>query len=227
MKLSNKILIGFFGFIFLYLTAVFAEVRLRGTHNIINETNSIAETVDISGVAYLVLQDLNKDIHIIGSDNPRLEVRSFSGDLLQRLKYKISGDTLTLWELQSQERETVKISIFVPKNNLKGITVNTAEAIVKGLEQELLHISQNAGRISMFASSIGNIHMDTSGESYLNISATALDTVSATIDNSQVLISSPVGLLQGSMKNNSLLRLNDIDEIQFKKDETSKMTLYQ
>ena len=227
MKLSNKILIAFFGFAFIYLTAVFAEVRLRGTHNIINDTNSIAETVDISGVAYLVLQDLNKDVHVIGSDNPRLEVRSFSGDLLQRLKYKISGDTLTLWELQSQARETVMISIFVPKSSLKGIAVNAAEAIVKGLEQELLYISQNAGRISMSDNSIDNIHMETSGKSYSRISATEIDTLSAKIDNSEVSISSPVGLLQGSMKNNSSLNLSDINQIQFKKDETSRLTMYQ
>lgn len=227
MKLSNKILVGFFSIAFIYLTAVFAEVRLRGTPNIINDTNSIAETVDIQGVAYLVLQDLDQNITVIGSDHPRLEVRSISGDLLKKIKHNISGDTLTLSELKSEERKTVKISVFVAKASLKGMTVNTAAASVKGLEQKLLHISQNAGRIWMADNKIGKVHLEVSGKSHIDISATALDTLSAKIDNSEVLISSPVGFLQGSMKNNSFLRMNRIDEIQFKQDESSRLNFYQ
>ena len=223
MKLSNKILIGFFGFAFIYLTAVFAEVRLRGTPNIINDSNSVAETVDISEVAYLVLQDVDYRIDIIGSDHSQLEVRSIAGDLLKSLKHKMSGDTLTLSDFQSEGRRTVKISVFVPKTGLKGITVNAAEASVKGLAQELLYISQNAGRIWMSGNRIGTIRLEASGKSHLDISATGVDTLSAKIDNSQVLISSPVGLLQGSLKNNAFLRVSDIDEIQLKKDETSRL----
>jgi hypothetical protein len=227
MNLSNKILVGFFGFAFVYLTAAFAEVRLRGTPNIINDTNSIAETVDISGVSYLVLQNLNQDIAVVGSGDPRLEVRSISGDLLKRLKYNISGDTLTLSDLQLEDMRTVKISVFVPEAGLKGMTVNDAGASVKGLEQERLDISQNAGRIWMSDNKIGTVHLEVSSKSNLHVTATALDTLSAKIDNSEVLISSPVGLLQGSMKNNSFLRMNAIDEIQFKKDATSRLNLYQ
>lgn len=227
MKLSNKVLVAFFGFLFLYLTAVFAEVRLKGTINIINDANSITETAEISGVAYLVLQNLNKNINVIGSDAPRLEVRSLSGDLLKRLKYTLSGDTLTLWALQSEERETVGISVLVPKDGLKGITVNAAVANVKGLTQDHLYISQNGGRLSLSDSRIGNINIATSGKSHVHISATAIDTLSADIDNAEVLISSPVGRLQGSMKNKAYLRIGDIDDIEFKKDESSRLNLSQ
>lgn len=226
MKLSNKILVGFFGFAFIYLTAVFAEVRLRGTPNIINDANSIAETADISGVSYLVLQDVDETIEVIGSDQPRLEIRSFSGNLLPRLKYKISGDTLTVWDLQSEEMKTVKISVFVPKASLRGLTVNDAVAIVKGFEQELLHISQNGGRIWMSDNRIGSMHIEASGKSYLDISAIDLDTLSANIDSSEVVISSPLGFLKGSMKNHSVMRMNAINEIQFKRDSTSRLNLW-
>jgi hypothetical protein len=227
MKLSNKILIGFFGFAFIYLTAVFAEVRLRGTPNIINNTNSVSETADISGVSYLVIQNLDQDIAVSGSDQPRLEVRSISGDLLKSLKYNISGDTLTLSEFKSEEMGTVRISVFVPEAGLKGITVNDSRANVKGLEQELLYISQNAGRIFMSDNRIDRVQLEVSSKSYLHITATFLDTLSAKIDNSEVIISSPVNVLKGSMENNSSLQMNRIDEIQFKKDESSRLNLYQ
>src|SRR5688572_19543448 len=117
MKLSNKILIGFFGFIFIYLTAAFTEVRLKGTPNVIDDTNSIAETVDIPGIAYLILNDIDKNVNVIASDRAQLEVRSFSGDLLTKLKYKISDDTLTLSGLQSKGIKTIKISVFVPNTS--------------------------------------------------------------------------------------------------------------
>jgi len=227
MKLSNKILIGFFGIIFLYLTAVFAEIRLRGTPNIIDDTNSIAETADIPAVAYLVLRNLDKDVNVIGSDQPRLEVRSFSGNLLQRVKYNISGDTLTLSHLHSDDIKTIKITLFVAKTGLHGMTVDSAAAIVKGLQQEVLYIFQHAGRISMSDNTIAKIHMEASARSHLDISSTNLDTLSAKIEESQAYISSSIKRLEGSMKSNSFLRVHDIEEIQFKKDKSSTLTWYQ
>lgn len=226
MKLSNKILFGFFGFAFIYLTAVFAEVRLRGIPNIINDNNSIAETVDMPGVSYLVLQNLDKQVNVVGSDRGRLEVRSISGDLLQKLNYKVSGDTLTLSELKSEELRTFKITFFVPKAHLKAISVNASEAIVKGLDQELLIVSQNAGRTRMSDNKIGTIQLDISDRSYVDMSAKGLDTLRATIDNSDVHIAAPIGFLRGSMKNKSSLRASDIHEIQFLKDDSSRLSLY-
>ena len=227
MKLSNKILLGFFGLVFLYLTAAFAEIRLSGIPNIVNDKNSIAETVDISGVAYLIIKDLDNNVKVIGSDRTRLEVRSLSGDLLKKLKYEMSGDTLTLSGLQSEELGPIRISLFVPETSLKGIAVNSAAATIEGMEQELLYISLKSGRISVSGNKISNIQMDLSNRSFLEINTTDLDTLSATIEGSEVLINSPVGLVQGSMKNNSSLRLGDIQEIQLKKDESSRLNSYQ
>jgi hypothetical protein len=227
MKLSNKILIGFFGFIFLYLTATFAEIRFSGTPNIINDKNSIAETVNLSGIAYIIVNDLNKDVKIIGSDRPRLEVRSLTGDVLKKLKYAVSGDTLTLSDFQSEKTRTITISVFVPQTSFKGVTVNSSVAHIEKLEQTFFHISQNSGRIWMSDNTISKIQMDLSNRSYLDISNTNVDTLSAKIEGSEAHISSPVGLVQGSMKDNSFLRLGEIREIQLKKDKSSNLTMHQ
>jgi hypothetical protein len=226
MKLSNKILLGFFGFIFIYLTAAFTELRLTGSPNIIDDKNSKAETVDISGIAYLVLQDLDKDIRVIGSDRARLEVRSRSGDLLQNLEYNISGDTLTLSGLQIEDLRSVMISVFVPESGLKGITVNDATATVERLAVGHLYISQNAGRIWMSAVDIGELQIDALRKSFFQINGTNVDTLSAKIEESELFISAPVKLLKGSMQRNSSLQVIGIDEIQFKKDETSRLNMY-
>lgn len=227
MKLSNKVLIGFFGFIFLYLTAVFAEIRIRGTQYIIDDSNSIAQTVDLSGLSYLVLEDIDKDINVIGADQPRLEVRSREGDLLQSIKYRITGDTLTLSDVELNDANAFAISVFVPKSGLTAIILDSAGAIVKGLEQTHLDISQKAGRIRMSDSNIGKINIEALNGSYLDISNTNLDTLSANIEESQAYVWSSIKRLEGSMKNKAFLRVHNVDDIQFKKDETSTINWYQ
>lgn len=226
MKLSNKILIGFFGFAFLYLTAVFAEVRLRGTPNIINDANSTAETADIPGTAYIILRGLHENVNVIGSDQPRLEVRSLSGDQLRNLQYKLSGDTLILSQLPSETWKPVRISVFVPRSGLKGITVDSAAAVVSGLELTTFHIEQRTGRVWMSENKIGKINIHASARSFFDVSC-ELDTLSASIEESEAYISLPISVLEGSMKNRSFLRVADIDVIQFEKDETSRLNLYQ
>jgi hypothetical protein len=227
MKLSNKILIGFFGSIFLYLTAVFAEFRLTGMPNIINDKNSIAEAVDVSGIAYVILNDVKKDVKVIGSDRSRLEVRSLTGDVLKKLKYAVSGDTLTLSGFQSENPNTIIISVFVTQTGFRGITVKSSVAIIEKLEQAFLHLSQNSGRIHMSDNKIGKIQMDLSNRSFLDISSTKLDTLSANIEGSDVHIYSPIGIVQGSMKKASFLNLDDIQEIRLKIDESSRLNVSQ
>jgi hypothetical protein len=226
MKLSNKILIGFFGLIFLYLTAAFAELRMTGTPGVIDDKNSMAETVDITGVTYLILNDIDKQINVVGADEARLEVRSISGHLLTKLNYKVSGDTLTLSGVDSGEINTMKITVFIPRERLRGITVNRAMAILRGMESELLSLSQNSGTILMSESTVRNIeiHLD---QSYLDISDTNLDTVSVNLERSEVNMNARVRLVRGELNNRALLRLSDVEEIQLKKDVSSRLQTFQ
>jgi hypothetical protein len=227
MKLSNKILLAFFGFIFIYLTAAFAELRLTGTSNVINDKNSIAESEDIAGFAYLALKNLDKNITVTVSDRPRLEVRSFTGDLMKMLKYQMSGDTLKLFDLELEEARTVRITVFVPATGLKGISVDNSVVIIEGLDQDGLNITQNAGRVFLSESKIGTMQVDAASHSYFHISSTELDTLTARLQESELLLSSPVSVLKGSMEESSFLHLSNVAEIQFRKDESSRLNLYQ
>jgi hypothetical protein len=137
MKLSNKILIGFFGFLFLYLTAAFAELRFTGTPNFIDEKNSIAESVDISGVTHLVFNDLDKEVQIRASDSSVLQVRSFAGGMLKRIKYRIAGDTLTISALESDDVKNLRITIYVPSATLKAIKASSCRLMIDGLNKSL------------------------------------------------------------------------------------------
>jgi hypothetical protein len=225
MKLSNKILMGFFGFIFLYMTAAFTEIRLTGTPNIINDQNSIAETVDLPAITYLVLNGVEKEVNVVGSDQHLLEVRSLTGDVLKKLKYAVSGDTLTLSGFDSDDRKNFKITVFVPSAHFKAITVDSSEVNIKGLTSGLLTIDQKAGSISVSDCRIAKIELDLNA-TYLNISDATVDTVSAKIETSTVNIYSSLKLFQGSLKNQSWLRISDAQEIQLTKDESSSMNMH-
>lgn len=224
MKLSNKVLIGFFGFIFIYMTAAFTEIRFRGTPNFIDFSNSITETVDISGVTYLVVEGVEQSVTVIGSDEAKLEIHSSSGNLLQKLKYEVSGDTLILRQLDVEKDPRIRISVYMPKDSLKGLLISNAWVDIKNLEQKALSVSQTQGSVRMYdKNTIGKLTLDASNDASFNLSDTALDTLSVQLENADIQIGSATRLLKGSMKNSSYLQIIAPDEIQFKKDESSRL----
>lgn len=226
MKLSNKVLVGFFGFIFVYLSAAFAELRLTGTPHLIADENSITETVSLPRITYVVIDNVDKYINIIGSDTARLEVRSLSGDLLKRLTYETSGDTLILSGFQSEGVKSVIISAFIPKGSLEGVQVNRSATGISGLQLAGLNLRESGARVAMSDNRIANLQIDLSDRSFLDISETKLDTLSAAVDGSQVHVSSPVPLLKGSIKNDAFVQINKLREIHVSKDESSTIHLY-
>jgi len=227
MKLSNKILLGFFGFLFLYLTAAFTEIRFAGTPNTINADNSKAEVIDLTGIHYVVVDGVSRNVNIAQSDRLQLEVRSFAGDLLKDLKYEVSGDTLKLISFESEGDRAIKITVLVPKDSLQSIHVKSSVLILSGLEQARLKLTQNnRGRIWMSDSKVSNLEMNLSEGSFIDVSNTDIDTLSASVDRSEAHFNSLVGFVQGSVTNESFLRLSGIREIQIKKDESSNLNMY-
>lgn len=226
MKLSNKILLGFFGFLFLYLTAAFTEIRFTGTSNTLNVDNSKAEVADLSGIHYIDVNDVGTNVNITQSDRTQLEVRSISGDLLKNLKYEISGDTLKLLSFTSGDEQAHKVTVFVLKESLQGIHVSSSVVNVSELEQARLQLTQNESRIWMSRCKVSTMEMRLSERSFINIAETDIDTLSATVDNSEAHLNSLVGFVRGSVTNQSFLRLSGIREIQIKKDESSNLNMY-
>lgn len=226
MKLSNKILLGFFGFLFLYLTAAFTEIRLTGTPNFLNDKNSIAESADISAIKHLVLNDIDREVQIRAADSSVLQVRSFSGDMMKRLNYKISGDTLTISALESQDVKNMKIIFYVRSGSLKAVTTNACRLTINGLQQDALIISQSEAKVWMTDNTIGKVQSDLSKNSFLNISDKAVDTLSLNVEASEVQVWAPVKLVAGSIKDQSTLHMTRVEEIALKKDLTSIFRIY-
>jgi hypothetical protein len=221
MKLSNKILIAFFSLAFIYLNAAFMEIRLRGTNNLLEDDNSIAETVYITGYNYLILPKFNHTIHVVGSDTSRIEVRSLNGDLLQELTYEKTGDVLSLESLNVDEDVSIRITVYVPKSSFRGMTVNGGNVTITGLDQEVLDITQTAGLIKIDGQTrLEKLHLE-STSAYFNISEAHIDTLSLVLENAEVAVTPPVSCLKGSTTGASVVRLSEVEFIDFQKGEES------
>jgi flagellar assembly factor FliW len=79
--------------------------------------------------------------------------------------------------------------------------------------------------ISVTDCSIAKIELNLNA-AHLIISEATVETMSVEMEASTVNIHSPLILLQGSLKNQSLLLIEDAQEIQLKKDEKSRLNLY-
>jgi hypothetical protein len=225
MKLSNKILVGFFGFIFIYMLAAFTELRISGTLYQIDESNRIVESVDIAKIGYIIVPDLNHQIIIKSGEQPRIEVQSITGELLKNLTYKMTGDTLELMQFDLEKNQHVNILVYVPDNSLRGISLNGSQAFIDGLNQKSLTISLTGGSIRFHDNNnLETLSLVASHNATFNYSGTKLETLSVMIDNSQISISSPVNRIEGTVAN-SHLYLGGVNEIEIKKDESSRLYL--
>ncbi len=223
MKLSNKILIGFFGFIFVYLMAGFTEIRFRGNMNVLDDSTGIKESVDLIEIRYLIFRDLDESITVIGSDEAKLEVHSISGDLLHRLEYKVYGDTLELTQLQLEENENVDLTVRVSTHLLNGIEMHGATVVVDKLNQKQLRIIQNSGRIRFSEENkLNKLDVISNNGGQLDFEGTKLDTLSIQLDDSNVSINAGSMRVEGNLVNESFLWMSDVDEIQVKKDRSSQ-----
>ena len=225
MQLSNKILIGLFGFLFLYMIVAFTEMRFKGDLNRLDDSNSISESVDIDRINYLNIPDIDQRIVVSGSNRPGIEVKSISGNVLQYLKYEMVGDTLSIKSLELLKKEAVYITIYVPKNTFKGLTSTNSMLTISELDQETLSIHQTDGWINVSeGNKINKLNLNAQYSAYFKLTNTEIDTLNVTLSSSEVLTDGPIKLVKGSMTKDSYLHLVGTSEIQIKKDESSRLT---
>ncbi|MEQ8810982.1 MAG: hypothetical protein RIE59_18060, partial [Imperialibacter sp.] len=126
MKLSNKILIGFFGFIFLYMMAAFTEVRLRGYKRDFKGAETQVEKAPLGDVGYIVLSDSEQRVTISSSDEPHIEVRSIDGGFLSSVSYEMAGDTMRLKVNEIISGKPVQVTVYVAQNTFRGLQATKA-----------------------------------------------------------------------------------------------------
>ncbi len=226
MKLSNKVLIVFFGVILLYISAAFTEVRIRGVKRDLNSENAKVETIALDDLKYLILSDLDERVLLRSSDNPRLEIRSRSEGILSGLKYELSGDTLNLNEFVVGEGIRFNLTLHVPQS-LIGINVSETSLNISDFKQSSLALIQSGGRVVINE----NVRLDklsiiASDNADLDAYDFDIDSLVLEMDESEAYLQSSINSLQGEMKNRSNLTMNGVNDIVFNKDESSELRLF-
>ncbi|MEO1053777.1 MAG: hypothetical protein AAFX87_24280 [Bacteroidota bacterium] len=225
MKLSNKVLIGFFGLVLLYMLAAFAEIRLKGDYNVLNKTTAQTESIDIKPVTHLMLPDMDQRIIIKSSNEPRIELLSISGNKLPNLKYQITGDTLELQSIEFEGDENVNIYLYLPENSIEKIISTGASLVLDEVKQTSLNIKQVAGWTTIKRTSeISNIQLEVVEEARFTISRMDLDTMTVTADNSRVDIISSLKKLEGTATNGAFVQAGNVNDITFKREDGSRLS---
>jgi len=228
MKLSNKILIGLFGFVYLYMMAAFAEVRFRGYSRNLEGVATQLETAPLADIGYIVLADVDKRITISTADEPRIEIESIGGGYLPQIAYEMKGDTLQIKSVDFDNGKPAHVKVFVPKDHLRGILVERANASITHFAQTSLTITQTAGSVMLDDEiHVTKLSIMASEEASLNASGLDVDSLEVQLNHARVNIWSEVGQLSGSITNDTFLNIKGVEEIQFSKDKTSKLQIIQ
>lgn len=226
MKLSNKILIGFFGFIFFYMTAAFTEMRLKGDLNRIGEHGGILETAELGSIGYVKVSDLLQRVTITGADNPGIEVKSKTGQALQSLEYEIVGDTLILKRFNLGKGDPAAITLLLKDGALRGLEVRDTHVTLKRLAQDSLIVAQSGGQVWLDkANRIKQLKVEAQDQAelfiYNELEHLELETV-----NAQIVVQSTVGVLSGRISSQSELVASGPEEVQLKRDSSSDFRFY-
>ena len=226
MKLSNKILIGFFTAISLYMITAFTEVRFKGDYNRLDHDNAKVESIPLNAIKYLVVSDLEKRISIRSSDEPRIELRSVAGDMLSILEYDFKEDTLTLKKLNLVEDVHFDFILYIPKKGFGGLDVKDSYVNMMDLDQPSLSLIQSGGRVVMEQNvTIGRLTITASSKAEFDDFDLEVDTVVLEMDDANVELRSRVNRLEGFMVNDSWLSVRGVNDIAFKKDVSSSMRI--
>lgn len=227
MTLSNKILIGFFGFILIYTLMAFTEIRVKGDLRILNDENSTVESIPLENLKYLsVASDFEERITISSSDNPQVKIKSKSGQLIASMKYEMKNDTLFLLKFEEIE-ERYNISIEVPSDGFSGFSSSKAYIYVSNIHQQTLSIIQTGGRVEIEDKvNLERLNIKSSNKSYTEVSGASIDTLNVHMDHSDFRSYANINRIEGFLNNESDLYSTDIYDVQLKRDRSSRMRMY-
>jgi len=222
MKLSNKVLIVFFSVLFLYMVSAFSEIRFRGTPNDISDSDAQTETLEVANFSHLSVDTLR--VTVVPSNTTKIELRSLSGGHVRDLLYDLEGDTLKLSDFTNEKTERIGITVYVSPRSFKSLSAHDASVYVKSLTLDSLQLNQYSGSITFDEkSTIARINSTLTGNGQLNFMGKRIATFDTTMDNFSVNLNGGAKQITGQMKNDSYLRANNVEDLDFRKDNSSQL----
>jgi hypothetical protein len=225
MKTSNKILLGLLTTIFLFITAVFIDIRVFGVHR--SERNMIKKThnIDLGNYKYLKTKNINS-LEIRPSANNHLNFIAYNDTVEFAIDYRIENDTLFLIGKKSPQYYT-HYSLYT-QSEIKSILALDSKIELKGLKQDEIFIKIDGGeaycwgkdslRLSIFKKcNISQVN------SRLNLHNVKIDTLKIDMVKSRAEFVKNIPVLNATMNDKSNLQLRKVSEAKFTSDKSSRI----
>ena len=204
MKTSNYILSAFFIFVTISIFALFISAR-----NYSSEYIFINKQYDLDNINVIIAEDLTINIYIQTSDKNYLSVNFPKNEPEPEDFYRVSNDTLFIYDLAYQNRIiTANNDIYV--KNISSIVAKNSQVIhFRNFYSDKLYINTTNSNINFNKSSIKESFIQ-ADKSHISVHETVLTSLIAELSNKSVFSG----------------KLKDTNKINLKKDQNSRITVY-
>ncbi len=230
MKTGNIILFSIMGSFSILIIAGALELRLFGklhdgkTHyspNTVREVNATLQPFQV-----LVIRE-SINIAIEKSDSLSFQVFRNKNESAPRVKFHQSADTLFIDQVAFGENGNNLHAVIKLKDAqlLKTIRADHSTFSIDDFDGKSLVLSLNESRLYV-TSELHLSHLRISAiDSYISYNGDVANKLEADLNHSEVYIQGDVFEFNGTIKNDSDLRLQNVNQIHFKKDSTSSVQI--
>lgn len=226
MKLSNKILLGFFGCIILYTLLAASEVRFRGSFRGDVLEGHLIETVNTGSYKHLIINSSNIEVSIDQSDTTRIEIKSEKADDIMELPYRLSGDSLIIGSINQTDEEDRIIKIYLD-NRIKTINSNAIRTYIRNFKSDSLTVIAEENYLS-FQDDVEIKHLRLIGTEGANVSVLSdlVDLLDLRLDDASVTVMAELTEINAELVNGAVLSSKAPDNLQFTKERDCKVIMY-
>ncbi|MEL6559353.1 MAG: hypothetical protein AAFQ94_14275 [Bacteroidota bacterium] len=226
MKLSNKILLGFFGCIILYTLLAAGEVRFRGNFRGDVREGLLIESVNIGGYKHLIINSSNIEVSIDQSDTTRIEVKSEKTEDDIKLTYRLSGDSLIIDSVNMTDEVDRIIKIYLD-NRIETINSNAIRTYIRKFEIDSLTVIANAKYLSIGDDAeIKNLRLKGFDGANVFVFSEMIGFLDLKIDDANVTVRNELSEINAELVNGAVLSSKAPDNLQFKRDRDCKVIMY-
>ena len=210
--------------IVLYFSMAFIELRIKGDYK---HTDVVTDSAALPAFNHLVLKGLDQRIYLEFAANPGIETTARRENALSGLHYEIQGDTLVLDDLGLSADDQGAFTVHVT-NSLRSIASVSSYYSIGNLRLDSLTIYQSGGRVWINQmSDMDQLVLKVADGAEFDTFEGSIKHLKLSIDDGNVELRSPVGVLTGSMENGAYLSVPSVSDFHFKKDDSSSMRMYQ
>lgn len=228
MKLSNKILLGFFGTVILYTLIAAGEIRFKGVLRSENKEGFLVESIAIDSHKHLIIRNSNIDISVNQSETTRMEIRSYNEEKHLKISYQTSGDTLIINSVNpTEESETTIINVYLD-NRLQSITSKAIRTYVRNFKSDSLTVIASENYLS-FDDDNEIQHLQLTGQEGASVYLLSdqVNSLDLLIDDATVTVIKELAEINAELINGAVLTSKAPDNLQFKKERNCKVMMYQ